>query len=310
MKNDVSKHNSQSVEVVQKTIGKEEVCFAILYQKLYKSTHRYGMHLINDAFTIDNIVQEAFLKLWEHREQMTSLLHASRFLKQNVRWECHAYFRSPVSRFHRRFTYLDAVEDCDNIYRLTEPEPDESNTITESQLKVITDMLPFLPSGRAKTFMKLYYVNGISSKQIADRYGMHISAVHLELRHGVGKLKAMIVRPQQVFAAGTAAVITVLNNNKNPVIETGQRIWLYNIEGLNREQSQIYRLRMESKYEFKRIADYLSLPQAYVQSEYVKAWKALSLRKKKTGGKNSNCASSEGTKSYQSKPVLTTFRIA
>lgn len=286
-----------------------EVAYSFTYKNLYKSTHRYGMHLLNDTFTIDNIVQEAFLKLWDYREQMTSLLHASRFLKQNVRWECHAHFRNPVSRFHRRFTYLDAIENFDNIYGLTEAEPDECDAIAESQIREIADMIPFLPSGKAKTFMKLYYADGLSSRQIAGRYDMHVSAVHLELRRSTDRLKVMIVRPQRVFAASTSAARAATENTKIPGIENGQRVWLYDIEGLNKEQSQIYRLRMESKYEFNRIADYLGLPQAYVQREYVKAWKAVSRQKKKTGSDHKSPYSA-GNKARYSETAITTFRIA
>jgi RNA polymerase sigma factor (sigma-70 family) len=242
---------------------------------MFRSTHRYGMWMLNDAFTIDNVVQEAFLKLWDYRETITSLEHASRFLKQQVKWECHAYFRSPVSRFHRRFTYLDATGNDDSLFYLGgQVDEEEQDAITMGQLKAINDMMPFIAEGREKNLMKLYYVDGLSYKQIAERYGISITAVVNDLQKGVAKLKAMIVQPQKLFCT--------------PVVQprasdAEQRVWLYDMEGLSKEQSQIYRMRTELKQEFTSIARSLSLPQTYVQREYVKAWKAVSQQKKNKG---------------------------
>jgi RNA polymerase sigma factor (sigma-70 family) len=246
--------------------------YKAIYKKYYRCTHRYGMWMLNDAFTIDNVVQEAFLKLWNYRESITSLEHASRFLKLQVKWECHAYFRSPVSRFHRRFTYLDATGNDDSLLYLgEEQDEEEQDAITRGQLKAINDMMPFVAEGREKNLMKLYYVDGLSYKQIAARYGISITAVGNALQKGIAKLKAMIVQPQKLFS--TPVVLSRAS-------DAGQRVWLYDIEGLSKEQSQIYRMRTELRHEFASIARSLGLPQAYVQREYVKAWKVVSQQKK------------------------------
>lgn len=245
--------------------------YKTVYKNLYNSIYRYGMWIINDDFTVSNIVQEAFLKLWNYRETITSQEHAIRFLKQNVRWECHAYFRNPVSKFHRRFTYLDGIEDYDTVLGICEPEwEDGRDGVTEKQLKVITDMIPFLPDGREKNFLRSYYLDGLSYRQIATRHHITIVAASLDVKKGVDKLRSMIVRPQKLFSPVTS----------NGSTDTSYRVWLYDIEGLSKEQSQIYRLRSECKHSFARIADSLNLPQSYVQREYVAAWKVVSSRKK------------------------------
>jgi len=246
--------------------------FESLYNSMFRYMHRYGMWMLNDAFTIDNVVQEAFLKLWNYRESITSMEHASRFLKQQVKWECHAYFRSPVSRFHRRFTYLDATGNDDSLLFFGEQlDSEEQDAITMGQLKAINDMMPFVAEGREKNLMKLYYVDGLSYKQIAARYNISITAVVNDLQKGIAKLKTMIVQPQKLFCTPMV---------QSRTSEAGQRVWLYDIEGLTKEHSQIYRMRMELKQEFAVIARSLNLPQAYVQREYVKAWKAISQQKK------------------------------
>ena len=272
--------------------------FGQLYHKLYNRTYRYGLWLLKDSFTIENILQEAFLKLWNYRESITSVEHASRFLKQQVKWECHAYFRSPVSRFHRRFTYLDATGNDDSLLYLGEEQDgEEQDAITKGQLKAINDMMPFVAEGREKNLIKLYYIDGLSYKQIAGRYGISVTAVVNDLQKGIAKLKAMIVQPQKLFSSPVL---------QSKTLDAGQRVWLYDIEGLSKEQSQIYRMRMELKHEFAAIARSLNLPQAYVQREYVKAWKIVSQQKKNKGSQFQ--AGSGAHMRMEYKPV--TIRIA
>jgi len=266
--------------------------FAHVYKSLSKQVFLYGIRIVNDRFIIENIIQEAFLKLWNYRDTITGLEHAKAFLMLNIKWECHTYFRSPASRFHRRFTYLDSSEDY-NIaleYHDTDAEA-ERDEITEVQLKAITDMITFLPEGREKKLLRLYYIDGLSYKQIAGRYDITISAASTAIRNGIGQLRAMIVRPQKLLD---------VDKGFN-AISADQRVWLYDLEGLNREQSQIYRLRTECKYSFERVANTLNLPQAYVQQEYVKAWKVAGQIKK--GNAN---ATFKGQQSYK----LVTYMIA
>jgi predicted DNA-binding protein YlxM (UPF0122 family) len=161
------------------------------------------------------------------------------------------------------------------LYLDEQLDEEEQDAITRGQLKAINDMMPFVAEGREKNFLKLYYVDGLSYKQIAARYNISITAVVNGLQKGIAKLKAMIVQPQELFSTSVVQPRTA---------DAGQRVWLYDIEGLTKEQSQIYRMRMELKQEFSVIARSLNLPQAYVQREYVKAWKAVSQQKKETGG--------------------------
>jgi RNA polymerase sigma factor (sigma-70 family) len=288
----------RSIKAAGNFNGYSKELFGQLYYKLYSRTYSYGLWLLNDSFTIENILQEAFLKLWKYRESITSLEHASRFLKQQVKWECHAYFRSPVSRFHRRFTYLDATGNDDSLlYSGEQVDEEEQDAITMEQLKAINDMMPFVAEGREKNLIKLYYVDGLSYKQIALRYGISITSVVNDLQKGIAQLKAMIVQPQKLFSNSVV---------QSRTSDAGQRVWLYDIEGLSKEQSQIYRLRMELKQEFAAIARSLNLPQAYVQREYVKAWKAVNQQKKNKGSQFQAGSGAHLRTDY--KPV--TIRIA
>jgi RNA polymerase sigma factor (sigma-70 family) len=252
----------------------EDALFNSAYSNLYGTTFRYGIFILNNEFLIENIVQDAFLKLWNFRETIADLGHASRFLKQTIRWECYAYFRSPSGRFHRRLANLEDTNEHELLSCSSEPET--QNEIAEDQLRLINNMLSFLPSGKEKSWLKLYYTDGLSHKQIAVRYSVSVQEVNAGLIKYITRLKTIIVRPN-FFNSETNIVVKPVNYK----FET------HNIDGLNSEQSLIYRLRTKGKYEFSQIAAHLNLPQSYVQQQYVLAWKLVTAQKNKGTGHGS-----------------------
>ena len=266
MKAEIERHQVDFKDGMRSEIKDLDFSFDTIYNKLYRSSFRYGIYLLNDEFIIENIVQDAFLKLWNFRETITSLEHASRFLKQTVRWECYNYFRTPAGRFSRRSVSLEEISDHNTEISYFEPE--EQVDITDYRLKMINSTVGFLPSEKDRNWLMLHYYDGLSHKEIASRYNVSVTEVVLTLVKTIGKLKAMIVRPN-VFTAESEEEFRPISIRFN----------IHNMEILNTEQSSIYQLRLQGKYEFKQIAEHLKLSQAHVQQQYVQAWKKMNASK-------------------------------
>jgi RNA polymerase sigma factor (sigma-70 family) len=297
MRSNLDASESATLEIDKKYyFGKQ--CFKNAHYRFSKLAFRYGMRFLNDPFTIESVVQEAFLKLWNYRDSIASEEHARRFLFMHVKWECYAYFRSPVSRFYRRFTHLDAISNYDSVLGLCATDDTEMDEITTERLNAVNQVLPFLSAGKEKNLIKMYYTDGLSHKQIAAAYGNSVSAVSLNLRKAVNKLQTMILQPKKMIEG--------ISEPAKKVIDRDQCIWLYNVEGLDKKQSQIYRLRIESKYSFEHIAITLNIPQSLAQKEYVKAWKIVSLLKKE---KNAE-PRARNSKTVGSANLPVTFRMA
>lgn len=249
-----------------------EVSFEDFFQKFRRRAFSFGLRLLNDTYTSENIVQDAFLKLWQFRETITCEEHAERFLKQAVKWGCYAYFRNPNSRFHRALIKLDGIQNherllgCDFSYATTE---DAENTLNDYRLNEVNQAIAKFFHGKEKEVIELYFIKGFTHSQIAARYGLSVRTVTIIIDNGKTRLRTILVTAKER-----------INDRayKNQPL-SGNIVCFDQIEGLSKEQNTIYHLRLSCKCDFNQIAAYLNLTSSYVQMEYVKAWKIANTHK-------------------------------
>ncbi|PTQ92437.1 DNA-directed RNA polymerase specialized sigma24 family protein [Mucilaginibacter yixingensis] len=244
----------------------------------------FGLMLLNDTFTVETIVQDALLKLWNFRDTITSIEHAERFVKQNVKWGCYSYFRQPASRFQRQMVRLDDFERSDNISHLADSNDlffEDDVELSDKRLKSAREAISFLFAGRLKEVIELYFIEGQSSKQIASRYSLSVRTVNLLLDKGKAKPRAMLVTSAECFDKPRLQASVSLPK---------QEIQFTRIDGLTFDQSRIYHLRTVDKCAFEQIAATLALSLNSVQQEYVRAWKIVSRKQqdKRRGRRTAN----------------------
>ncbi|MBD1385417.1 sigma-70 family RNA polymerase sigma factor [Mucilaginibacter rigui] len=243
--------------------------------KQYRLTiYSFGKRMLNDSYIVENIVQDAFLKLWNFRQTITSDEHARRFLMQSVKWACYSYFRNSDSRFHRNMIRLN---DYDNPADLFGEHPDvqtyndHTEALNESRLNEVKEAIDKVCYGREKEVMELHFIKGLSHSQIAERYHLSIRTVTVIIEKGTVRLKTILVTVKtpvhDIQLSPAPGFVDSFNH----------------IEGLNEEQNKIYHLRLTGRYDFEQIASFLQLPLAFVQTEYLKAWKIAACLKKKNG---------------------------
>lgn len=236
-----------------------------------KSIFSYGLHLLNDTYIIENIVQDVFIKLWNFRDTITSHEHAERFLRQSVKWACYSYLRNAGSRFHRDMIRLDSFNNYEDFLGAGQVQTVLSNhdeDLEERRLKDAREALAKVCYGREKGVMELYFIKGLTHTQIAERYHLSVHTITMILDKGKLKLKAILVTPKA----------------QSPVCEQGVMSgFLQTINCLSPQQNAIYQLRLTGRYNFEQIASFLQLPVADIQQEYIRAWKIAGGLKKKTG---------------------------
>lgn len=258
MQSYLSDYNLQTHQYFLQFTKGDESAFTHLYQHLYKPLLRHGLRIVSDEFVVNSSIQEAFLKAWNFRERLTSVLHTYRFLRLNVTWKCYNYYREP-DRLHRRIVYTDNIDGYANNFYLTEPEDAEQIfTVTEERLQSIYNVIPYLPANRKMIFM-LYFKYGLSYKQIAKRFSSSSQTITHELQKGLEHLKKVIHTKKKLDNAPVAVHNTTTNYPKC----------------LQGELLQLFRLRYENKWSFETIATQMNLPLAYVQQQYIAAHRLL-----------------------------------
>jgi len=246
----------------------------VFINSIHKELMLYGLKILKNEFTIENIVQDAYLKLWNFKDTITDRGHAIAFLKQNIKWGCHSHFRNLTSRFHRQMIELDSMEAYDSILlpsAVFHCDKDVDEDLQDNRLESTWNAISHILHGKEKEVVELYFKNGLTHKQIALRYNLSVTTVTLILDKCKAKLKTILVSaPEKMGTNNKPNQLPLLTSINRPD----------EFDGLNHDQKQIYHLRTISKYSFDRIAKELKLPVSYVQREYVRAWQAVSCQKK------------------------------
>lgn len=234
-------------------INGEEVGLTYLYGQLYKRLLSHGLRIVADEFVVNSSIQEAFLKAWNFRERLTSVLHTYRFIRLNVTWKCYNYYREPAYKLYRNIIFTDNID----WYGHSSFSDYEDNEYVpypaEEMLQAIYQVLPYLPPNR-QTILTLYFKYGFSYKQIAKRFATSNQAVSLELQKGLEHLKKIIHSKKKL----DKPVVTI----RNPLPYE---------EILDGELLELFKFRYEMKLSFQAIAARMNLSQAYVQQQYVTA---------------------------------------
>lgn len=234
----------------------DEAGLTSLYNVLYKPLLKHGLRIVSDEFVVKSAIQEAFLKAWNFRQRVTSVLHTYRFLRLNITWKCYNYYRSP-DRQHRHIIYTDNVDRYADIFYKSD-DTEQLFVLTEERLQSIYNVLPYLSPNR-KTIFTLYFKYGLSHKQIARRFASSSQAVNHELLQGIEQLKRIIHTKSKL-----EPTLTIVNN-----------IAVRYPESLQGELLQIFRLRYENKWSFEAIAGQMNLSLHYIQQQYLAAHRLL-----------------------------------
>lgn len=232
----------------------DEKAFEYVYAQYYRPLYRHGYEIIDDEFTVNCIVNEAFLKGWKFRESMENMRHIYCFIRQDVSWKCFAYVKNPSNRFHR---LLVRPEYLGNLSGTEDDE--EAHQLADKNLKAIEEALPYLPGNR-QTIMTLYFKYGYSYKRIARRFGTTNQAISLEVQRSLESLRKMVHAQKKLHTKAPAKV------------PQSKRV---GVENMETEMQMIFRLRYEQKHSFASIAEKMQVAQGYVQQQYIIAHRRL-----------------------------------
>lgn len=214
-----------------------------------------GKRLIKDEFVIENLVQDTFLKLWEHRDTIQSADHIFFFLRFVMKRECISYYTRPRNKFYRQLGHLENYENYQDYMAGYDPLK-ESETIKDLQqhqqdFEKIKQVLPLLDPAQ-KQVIELCLKYGFQYKVIAGTMGMSTTETYHETRKAIQVLK------------------TILNEDKTSLEITSNAS-----EAINEDQQTVFELRCKKHYSFKKIADELNLTQKEVHAAFTAAYKVM-----------------------------------
>ena len=144
------------------------------------SLSMFAFKIIKDPQVIEEIIGDAFLKLWQQKNKIESIQHLSSFLFKVTRNMCINQIkklrRQPV--FDSDYNNINLLDDTDIQFDI----------IYSEFIQILYKELDKLPQQQAKVF-KLSYLDGRSTEEICNELKTTPSAVYFAKSKALGSLR-------------------------------------------------------------------------------------------------------------------------
>lgn len=152
--------------IIKRFASGEEAAFRVLYDRHVVSLRYFAAKYVDDDEVIEDIVQDAFVALWEKREQIQEENALKAYLYRAVRNDCLNLIR------HRK------VQDAYTSEVMTEGEASESflDKILESEIyTALLDVFEELPPACKEVYRMS--LDGMTHEEIAQKLNITINTV-------------------------------------------------------------------------------------------------------------------------------------
>ncbi len=173
--------------------------FEYLFKQYYRRLCGYAVRFIEDRDTIEDIIQECFIKIWDKKEALKSVSISS-LLFAMVRNGCLDYLKHVTVVERHSIKYLAAIEGEERLYHADfsfDPEYATLYQELEEQIHAVIDGLP----SRCKDVFVLSRFEGLKNREIAEKLQISVKAVenHISKALSVFTLHFRDKYPMDIF---------------------------------------------------------------------------------------------------------------
>ncbi|MEQ6120302.1 RNA polymerase sigma-70 factor [Reichenbachiella sp. MALMAid0571] len=177
-----SNSNGEYAGIVEKIKQDDLKAFGELYDGFYSRVMGFAFKFLKSRELAEEVVHDAFMKVWEHRKKLDSNLSINAFLFKIT----HNLMLNSLRVKVEQPKYFQTIQESDVVSNKTEIDV-HLNEIEMS----LTGAIEALPVKRRQIFM-LSKLEGYSNKEIADELNISTNTVAGQLRKATKTLKATI----------------------------------------------------------------------------------------------------------------------
>jgi len=174
-------------DFIQKQLNAGEVsALEYLFHQYYDDLCRYSLVFTKDIDVAENIVQDLFVYIWEHRETIEIHLSFESYLYQASRYKALNYKRDK-SRNENKLSILTKK----SIGKVS-VGADEAIQINEL-IQILNGAIKLLPD-RCQQIFRLSRTEELSYREIAELLDISISTVDNQVNTAIKKIKTQVKR--------------------------------------------------------------------------------------------------------------------
>ena len=146
--------------------------FDIYFRKLYLPLGMYALKIVEDAQEAEDIVEDAFMKVWQRIEKGDNIENFRAYMYRSVRNECISFLRNK-----KEFVEFENI-----------PEIDDETIDTSERDAKIWKAIEELPEKCREIFL-LSKRDGLSNEEIAIEMGISVKTVKNQMTKAFSRLR-------------------------------------------------------------------------------------------------------------------------
>ena len=164
----------------------DDEALRMLYRHFYKALVAFACQMVDDVPVAEEIVQDAFCKLWQLRNTFKNENTLKAYLYNTVR-------NASISHLRHMQVENRRIAEFEREYRLMNPKDEsEMEMHREELMRQLLLAIENLPPKQRQLF--LMAVKGMTGEEIAREMNITIDGVKKQRQRGIAKLR-MILRP-------------------------------------------------------------------------------------------------------------------
>lgn len=160
--------------------------FSVLFESYYPDLHSYGLKISKSTVVTEDTLQDFFLYVFEHRENLSDLDTIAPYL-----FTSYKRFLLKVMKKNAKVTHTDFPEDTFVDLQFTVEEVMTNQETAVFRNKNLSVLLNKLPS-RQKEAIYLKYYSGLKASEISGIMGINYQSVVNTLHKAIKSLKEEI----------------------------------------------------------------------------------------------------------------------
>jgi RNA polymerase sigma-70 factor (family 1) len=171
----------------------DEKAFHALYQRYFPKVYAMSLHYMPDVFRAQDMVQEVFGRVWQHRHELPTIRHFEAWVITITR-------NLLINELRKLYPPGWQPQDTENA----DPQKKLEYRELENLLKAAIGKL----SARQREVYQLSRIEGCSHKEIAGQLGISIDVSREHLSKALRNIRAFLL--EEYGVAGMLAILTLL----------------------------------------------------------------------------------------------------
>lgn len=170
-----------SIDIITQLHRGNEKALREIFRQSHTGLIYFATQILRDKQIVEDVIAEAFIKLWEKRHDFDNLSTVKSFLYITVRNSCINELRqsSRSHIIHEEINYLTGS--IEHLF-------DEQKIIKSELLQKIWDDIEQFPPMRRKIF-KMIYLEGLNSFQVATALNISVDTVRVQKARALHALR-------------------------------------------------------------------------------------------------------------------------